>query len=58
MKILDNHLADVMNGNTTAEEAAEDIEDGWNDVTEDIGRDNQVRVWRQGVEAGLYVDKF
>lgn len=58
MKILDNNLAEVMNGNTTAEEAAEAVEDGWNDVTEDIGRDNQIDVWRKGVEAGLYVDKF
>ena len=58
MKILDNNLAEVMNGNKTAEAAAADIEEGWNEVTEDIGRDNQIKVWRQGVEAGLYVDKF
>ncbi len=58
MKILDNNLAEVMNGNKTAEQAAADIEDGWNDVTEDIGRDNQIDVWRKGVEAGLYVDKL
>jgi multiple sugar transport system substrate-binding protein len=58
MKILDNNLAEVMNGNKTPEKAAEDIEDGWNDVTEDIGRKNQVDVWRKGVEAGLYIDKF
>ena len=35
MKILDNNLADVMNGNITPEEAAANIEEGWNDVTED-----------------------
>jgi multiple sugar transport system substrate-binding protein len=58
MKILDNNLADVMNGNVTPEQAAANIEAGWNDVTEDIGRDNQIEVWRKGVEAGLYVDKF
>ena len=58
MKILDNNLADVMNGNITAEEAAENIEEGWNGVTEDIGRENQIEVWLDGVEAGLYVDKF
>ena len=58
MKILDNNLADVMNANITAEEAAANIEDGWNDVTEDIGRDNQIEVWLKGVEAGLYVDRF
>jgi multiple sugar transport system substrate-binding protein len=58
MKILDNNLADVMNGNITPEQAAANIEDGWNDVTEDIGRDNQIEAWRKGVEAGLYVDRF
>ena len=58
MKILDNNLAEVMNGNITAEEAAKNIEEGWNDVTEDIGRDNQKDVYAKGVEAGLYVDKF
>ena len=58
MKILDDNLADVMNGNITAEQAAANIEQGWNDVTEDIGRDNQIEVWRKGVEDGLYVDKF
>ena len=58
MKILDNNLADVMSRNIGAKEAAENIEEGWNRVTEDIGRDNQVEVWRKGVEAGLYVDKF
>ena len=58
MKILDNNLADVMGGNITPEQAAKNVEDGWNGVTEDIGRDNQVEVWRKGVEAGLYIDKF
>ncbi len=58
MKILDNNLADVMNKNISAERAAEKIESGWNDVTDDIGRDNQIPVWRKGVEAGLYVDRF
>ena len=58
MKILDNNLADVMNGNLAAEKAAENIEERWNDVTEDIGRKEQIEVWRKGVEAGLYVDKF
>jgi multiple sugar transport system substrate-binding protein len=58
MKILDNNLADVMNNNITAEQAAANIEAGWNDVTDDIGRDEQIAVWRKGVEAGLYVDKF
>ena len=58
MKILDNNLADVMNNNISAEDAAAKIERGWNRVTEDIGRDTQIEVWRKGVEAGLYIDKF
>ena len=58
MKILDNNLAAVMNSNVTAEQAVAAIEKGWNDVTEDIGRDNQIEVWRKGVKAGLYVDRL
>jgi hypothetical protein len=27
-------------------------------VTEDIGRGNQIEVYRTGVEEGLYIDKF
>ena len=56
--ILDKHLASVMNGNITAEEAAALIEEGWNDVTEDIGRDYQIATWRSGVESGIYLDKL
>ena len=58
MKILDNNLADAMNGNITAEQAAANVEEGWNAVTEDIGRDNQIEAYGKGVEAGLYLDKF
>lgn len=57
-KILDNNLAEVMNGNLTAEEAAAKIEEGWNGVTEDIGREEQIPIWRKGVESGIYIDKF
>jgi len=57
-KILDVNLADVMNKNITAEEAAKRIEAGWNKVTSDVGRDNQIRIWRKGVEKGIYLDKF
>jgi multiple sugar transport system substrate-binding protein len=56
--ILDKNLADVMNGNATAEEAAKRIEAGWNKVTSDIGRAYQVKSWRQSVESGIYLDKF
>ncbi len=58
MKVLDNNLAEVMNGNSTPEEAAKEIEAGWNGVTEDIGRKEQIAIWRKGVEDGLYIDKF
>jgi multiple sugar transport system substrate-binding protein len=57
-KILDNNLADVMNKNITAEEAAKRIETGWNKVTSDVGRDTQIPIWRKGVELGIYLDKF
>jgi len=57
-KILDNNLADMMNNNISAEEAARRIETGWNRITEEIGRDTQTRIWRSGVESGLYLDKF
>lgn len=56
--ILDKNLAEVMQGNLTAEEAARDIEQGWNAVTDDIGRDTQVEAWRAGVESGAYIDQF
>jgi len=56
--VLDKNLADVMNGNVTAEEAAKRIEAGWNKVTNDIGRNNQIQAWRSGVESGIYIDKF
>jgi multiple sugar transport system substrate-binding protein len=56
--VLDKNLADVMNGNVTAEEAAKRIEAGWNKVTNDVGRARQIQTWRQGVETGIYIDKF
>jgi multiple sugar transport system substrate-binding protein len=57
-KILDNNLADVMNKNIAAEEAAKRIEAGWNKVTSEVGRDTQIKIWRKGVESGIYLDKF
>ena len=56
--VLDKNLADVMNGNTSAEEAAKRIEAGWNKVTADVGRASQIPAWRQGVDSGIYLDKF
>jgi ABC-type glycerol-3-phosphate transport system substrate-binding protein len=55
---LDKHLALTMQGNIPAEEAARRIEADWNKITSDIGRDEQVRLWRSGVESGAYIDKF
>ncbi len=57
-KILDNNLADVMNKNITAEEAAKRIAEGWDKVTDDVGRKSQIESWRKGVEQGIYLDKF
>jgi len=48
----------VMNKNITPEEAARRIETGWNKVTNDVGRENQIKIWRKGVESGIYLDKF
>jgi multiple sugar transport system substrate-binding protein len=56
--ILDKNLADVMNGNASAEDAAKRIEAGWNKVTKDIGRSYQVKAWRQSVGSGIYLDKL
>ncbi|MGI9336562.1 MAG: extracellular solute-binding protein, partial [Gammaproteobacteria bacterium] len=56
--ILDKNLAEVMQGNMTAERAAENIEEDWNAVTDDIGREEQIAAWRAGVESGAYIDKF
>ena len=56
--VLDKNLALVMQGNATPEEAAKHIETGWNKITNDIGRQNQIRAWRSGVESGAYIDTF
>ena len=56
--MLDNNLADVMNRHITAEEAAKRIEVSWNKITNEIGRDHQIQIWRKAVESGIYLDKF
>jgi hypothetical protein len=55
---MDKNLALVMQGNISAEEAAKRIDKGWNKITDDIGRKNQVKAWRKGVKSGAYIDKF
>lgn len=57
-KILDNNLADVMNGNIKPDEAAKRIAAGWDRVTEDIGRKRQIDSWRKGVDTGMYGATF
>lgn len=56
--VMDKAITQVIQGNITASEAAKEIEEGWNKITNDIGRDHQIRVWRAGVEKGAYMDKF
>ncbi len=56
--VLDQNLALVMQGNIAAEEAAKRIEDGWNRITDDIGRKGQIAAWRKSVESGAYIDKY
>jgi multiple sugar transport system substrate-binding protein len=56
--VMDKNLALVMQGNLTAEEAAKKIEEGWNKVTDDVGRSEQIKIWRAGVDSGAYIDKF
>jgi multiple sugar transport system substrate-binding protein len=56
--VLDKNLALVMQGNATPEEAVKNIETGWNKITDDIGRKNQIRAWRSGGESGAYIDTF
>lgn len=56
--ILDKSVALVMQGQASPEEAAKKIEEGWNKVTDDLGRQEQVKLWRSGVESSMYLDKF
>jgi len=48
----------VMQGTISPEEAAKKIDEGWNKITDDLGRQEQIRLWRSGVESGMYIDKF
>jgi multiple sugar transport system substrate-binding protein len=56
--VLDQYLALVMQGTISPEEAAKNIDEGWNKVTDDLGRQEQIKLWRSGVESGMYIDKF
>ncbi len=56
--VLDKNLAQVMQGNMSAKKAAQKIEKGWNRITDDIGRKEQIKSWRKSVGSGAYIDKF
>lgn len=56
--VLDRSLALLMQGTISPEEAAKKIDEGWNKVTDDLGRQEQINLWRSGVESGMYIDKF
>ena len=40
--VLDTELARYLAGEITVDEALENIEEGWEDITEDFGRDEQI----------------
>ena len=56
--VLDKNLAQVMQGNASAAQAAKNIEKGWDRITDDIGRKEQIAAWRKSVASGAYIDKF
>ena len=56
--VLDKYLALVMQGTLSPEEAAKKIDEGWNKITDDLGRQEQIKLWRSSVESGMYVDTF
>jgi multiple sugar transport system substrate-binding protein len=48
--VLDTEIARYLAGETTVEEALKNIEAGWEEVTEDLGRDSQIKF--QGLALG------
>ncbi|MCA0433445.1 MAG: extracellular solute-binding protein [Proteobacteria bacterium] len=48
--VLDRELARYLAGEITVDEALKNIEDGWNEITDDFGRDNQIAA--QGLALG------
>jgi multiple sugar transport system substrate-binding protein len=56
--VLTKNLTQVIQEKISAEKAAKQIEEGWNKITDDIGREDQIKAWRAGVEMGAYIDKF
>lgn len=58
LRVFDSQMALLLQSSATAEETARRIEEGWNKVTDEVGRQEQIKLWRSGVESGLYIDKF
>jgi multiple sugar transport system substrate-binding protein len=48
--VLDTEIARYLVGETTVDEAVKNIETGWEEVTEDFGRDSQIKF--QGLALG------
>jgi multiple sugar transport system substrate-binding protein len=56
--VLDRNLVLVLEGHMSPEEAAQKIEAGWNKITDEVGRQEQIKLWRSGVASGAYIDQF
>ena len=41
--VLDRELARYLAGEITVDEALKNIETGWNEITDDLGRDKQIK---------------
>jgi multiple sugar transport system substrate-binding protein len=44
--VLDRELARFLAGEVTAEEALQNVEDGWEEITEEFGRDEQLALYK------------
>ena len=49
--VLDTELARYLAGEITVDEALTNIEAGWEDITDDLGRDNQLALYRASLGA-------
>jgi len=43
--VLDRELARYMAGEISVDQALENIEEGWDEITEDFGRDEQAEIY-------------
>ena len=44
--VLDRELARFLAGEITAEQAVANIDKGWEEITEDFGRDSQAKIYK------------